>query len=63
MIPQFKTNTALIGLRFDKYFSHHRADDGRSISWNVAQLNILVHNVINLLYYEHWTEKQKYFYV
>ena len=28
-------------------------DDGRSISQNVASLNILVHNVINLLYYEH----------
>ena len=38
-------------------------NDGRSISWNVASLNILVHDVINLLYYEHWTDKQKYFYV
>ena len=28
-------------------------DDGRSISRNVASLNILVHDVINLLYYEH----------
>ena len=27
-------------------------DDGRSISPNVASLNILVHDVINLLYYE-----------
>ena len=26
-------------------------------------LNILVHGVINLLYYECWTEKQKHFYV
>ena len=26
-------------------------DDGRSISRNVASLNILVHDVINLLYY------------
>ena len=25
--------------------------------------NILVHGVINLLYYEYWTDKQKYFYV
>ena len=33
--------------------------DGRSISWNVAYLNILVHYVINLVYYD----KQKYFYV
>ena len=38
-------------------------DDGRSISQNVAHLNILVHDVINLLYYEYWTDKQKYFYV
>ena len=28
-------------------------DDGRSISRNVAHLNILVHDVINLLYYEY----------
>ena len=26
-------------------------------------LNILVRDVINLLYYEYWTDKQKYFYV
>ena len=38
-------------------------DDGRSISRNVAELNILVHDVITLLYYEYWTDKQKYFYV
>ena len=24
---------------------------------------ILVHDMINLLYYEHWTGKQKYFYI
>ena len=44
----------LMRLRFERYFSHHRArmrpDDGRSISRNVASLNILVHDVINLLY-------------
>ena len=34
-----------------------------SISRNVAHLNILVHDVINLLYYEYRTDKQKYFYV
>ena len=38
-------------------------DDGRSITRNVAHLNILVHYVINVLYYEYWTDKQKYFYV
>ena len=37
----------LMRLRFERYFSH----DGRSISRNVASLNILVHDVINLLYY------------
>ena len=29
----------------------------------VASLNILVHDVINLMYYEHWIDKQKHFYV
>ena len=38
-------------------------DDGRSISRNVAHLNILVHDMINLLYHEYWTDKQKYLYV
>ena len=33
------------------------------ISRNVAYLNILVHDMINLLYYEYWTDKQKYFYI
>ena len=28
-------------------------DDGRSISRNVAHLNLLVHDMINLLYYEY----------
>ena len=37
----------LMRLHFKRYFSHH----GRSISRNVASLNILVHDVINLLYY------------
>ena len=30
----------LIGLRFGRYFSHHRPDDGRSINRNVAQLEL-----------------------
>ena len=34
-------------------------DDGRCISQNIASLNILAHDVINVKYYEHWTEKQK----
>ena len=32
------------------------------MSWT-AHLNILVHDMINLLYYEYWTDKQKYLYV
>ena len=32
------------------YGETKRPDDGRSISQNVAHLNILVHDVINLLY-------------
>ena len=38
-------------------------NDGRSISRKAAHLPILVHDVINLLYYEYWTDKQKYLYV
>ena len=38
----------LMRLCFERYFS-----------WNVASLNILVHGMINLLYYEHWTDKWK----
>ena len=53
----------LMRLRFEKYFSYHWADDGRSISRNAVSLNILVHDMINLLHYEQWTDKQKYFYV
>ena len=35
----------------------------QEILQNVAHLNILVHDVINLLYYEYWTDKKKYFYI
>ena len=45
-------------LRFERYFSDH----GRNISRNVAYLSIHVHDVMNVLYYEYWTDKQKYFY-
>ena len=31
--------------------------------WASMYLNILVHDMINLLYYEYWTDKQKYLYV
>ena len=44
-------------LHFERYFPHY------PISRNVASLNLLVYDMINLLYYEHWTDKQKDFYV
>ena len=31
----------------------------KGASWNVPSLNILAHDVIKLLYYELWTDKQK----
>ena len=34
-----------------------------TLTWirrKLAHLNILVHDMINLLYYEYWTDKQKY---
>ena len=40
-----------------------RPDDVESISQSIACFNILVHDMINLLYYEHWADKQKYLYV
>ena len=49
-------------LRFERYFSNNTPNGGRSISLNITFLNILVHALINLLYYEHWTDKPKYFY-
>ena len=33
----------------------------RSIYWNIASLKTFVNDVVNLLYYEHWTDKWKYF--
>ena len=41
----------LIKLCFKRYFSHHPNDE-RSISWNVASLNILIHDAINLSHYD-----------
>ena len=50
----------LMRLYFERYFSH---DFGGIISPILASLNTLAHDVINVLYYEHWTDEQKYFYV
>ena len=38
-------------------------DDGSSISWNEASLNLHIHDLKNLLYYEHWKDKWKYIYI
>ena len=51
----------LMRYRFERCFSLHRVDDGRSISRNVSSFNILVHDVINLLYYEYWTDSENSF--
>ena len=41
-------------LQFSLHCHHNLGpDDGRSISRNVAYLNILVHDIINLLNYEY----------
>ena len=46
------------------YIETNLPDDWRSICRNVALLNIIFHNVLTtLLYYEHWTDKRKHFYV
>lgn len=47
-------------LRFERYFRYHGDHgDGRRISQSVASLKILVYDVINVLYYERGTDKQK----
>ena len=38
-------------------------DDVSSITCNVTSFNTFVHDVMKLLYYEHWTDKWKYFYL
>ena len=38
----------MFNVHFERYFSHHEHT---------------VHDMINFLYYEHWTNKRKYFYV
>ena len=46
-------------LGFERYFAHHQYDVETRISWKVASLNSFVHDLVNLLYCEHWTEKLK----
>ena len=43
--------------------SYTLPDKGRHIFVNLASLKKPVHDAINLLYYRHWTENRKYFYV
>lgn len=35
------------------------------VEWSLktASLNIIVHDMLNLLYYEHWADKQRKFYI
>ena len=40
----------LMRLSFERDFSYHWPDHWEILSWNVASLNILVHDVINLLF-------------
>ena len=46
---RFESTSLIIGLDRDPM----GPDDDKSISRNVASLNILAHDVTNLLYYEH----------
>ena len=48
---------------FGGMLPRHRPDDERSFSQSAPSIkDILVHDSINLLCYEHWKGKQKYFY-
>ena len=55
--PQMKftrhEKVGLMGVRFERYFSHYRENTGRSISRNTASLNTPFHDVINLSHYEY----------
>ena len=44
-------------------FRHNALSLSRHKQVCLSSLNALVHDVINLVYYEHWTDKPKYFYV
>ena len=56
---KFITSSSLKRLRLERCFSY----DLRSISRNVASLNILVHDVWTCYNYQQWTKKQKCFYI
>ena len=53
----------VIRLCFERYFSHHW---GRWWEKYLSKRSLIKHTCsrrVNLLYYEQWTDKQKYFYV
>ena len=49
--------------RSDEHKRSVKNCDCDSNSQNVASLNILIHDIINILYYEHGTDQGKFIYV
>ena len=49
----------LIRLRFDRYFSRHQFYDRRGITRNIASLETLVHDVINVLDYSYFMTQDR----
>ena len=50
-------------LRFERYFSHHRASMMGQVSLETHLLKHTCSWRVNLLYYEYWTDKRQCFYV
>ena len=48
---------------YSDIFRHNALSLSRHKQVCLSSLNALVHDVINLVYYEHWTDKLKYFYI
>ena len=61
-VPASSTTAEIYMQAYERTAITRLPNDGRSISRNVAHLKILLHDAINLLYYECWTDKQKYIY-
>lgn len=40
-----------------------RPNKGRGFCHNIASLNLVVHGMIDLLFYEQWTDKLEYFFI
>ena len=61
-VPASSTTAEIYMQAYERTAITRLPNDGTSISRNVAHLKILLHDAINLLYYECWTDKQKYIY-